>query len=132
MPMIKEFVPLSDLEDLVFGGWDIFDDDMYSAAVKAGVLERKMLDRIRPELESLKPMPAVFDQSYVKRLSGTHIKTGKTKMDLADQLRQDIRNFKAAHQISRPVMIWCGSTEVYIEPGPVHASLEAFEKGLRE
>jgi myo-inositol-1-phosphate synthase len=130
IPTIKEFIPLANLEDLVFGGWDIFKDDMYSAAVKAGVLEPEMLDRIRSDLENVKPLPAVFDQSYVKRLNGSHVKAGKTKMDLADQLRQDIRNFKTEHQISRLVMIWCASTEVYIEPSPVHASLEAFERGL--
>ena len=132
IPMIKDFVPLSGLGDLVFGGWDIFEDDMYAAAVKAGVLESRILDGIKAELESVKPMPAVFDQSYVKRLSGTHIKQGKTKMDLADQLRKDLQNFKTAHQLKRLVMIWCGSTEVYIEAGPVHGSVESFEKGLRE
>ena len=131
VPMIREFVPLSDLEDMVFGGWDIFEDDMYAAAINAGVLEKKTLDLVRPDLESLKPLPAVFDQRYVKRLNGTHIKTGKTKMDLADQLRQDIRNFRAKHEISRTVMIWCASTEVYIEPGLVHESIEAFERGLQ-
>ena len=132
IPMIKDFVPLSGLGDLVFGGWDIFEDDMYAAAVKAGVLESRILDGIKAELESVKPMPAVFDQSYVKRLSGTHIKQGKTKMDLADQLRKDLQNFKTKHQLKRLVMIWCGSTEVYIEAGPVHGSVESFEKGLRE
>ncbi len=132
VPLIQEFVSLSGLEDLVFGGWDIFEDDMYTAAVKAGVLERQILDGIKPELESVKPMPAVFDQNYVKRLSGTHVKNGKTKMDLADQLRKDLQDFKAHHRLKRLVMIWCGSTEVYIEPGPVHRSVEAFEKGLME
>jgi myo-inositol-1-phosphate synthase len=132
VPFIKDFVPLSDLEDLVFGGWDIFEDDMYAAAVKAGVLDRGILEKIRFQLESIKPMPAVFDQNYVKRLSGTHVKTGKTKMDLADQLRKDIQNFKKELEVSRLVMIWCGSTEVYIEPNPVHLSLESFEKGLKE
>ncbi len=132
VPKIKDFVPLSGLGDLVFGGWDIFEDDMYAAAVKAGVIERNILDGIKIELQSVRPMPAVFDQSYVKRLKGTHIKKGKTKMDLADQLRADLQNFKAEHRINRLVMIWCGSTEVYIEPGPVHRSVDAFEKGLRE
>lgn len=132
IPLIKDFVTLSGLEDLVFGGWDIFEDDMYTAAVKAGVLERSILDGIRTELESVKPMPAVFDQNYVKRLSGTHIKKGKSKMDLADQLRKDLQEFKAHHRLDRMVMIWCGSTEVYIEPGPVHRSLETFERGLKE
>jgi myo-inositol-1-phosphate synthase len=94
--MIKDFVPLSDLADLVFGGWDIFEDDMYAASINARVLERNTLDLIRPDLESLKPLPAVFDQQYVKRLKGTHVKTGQTKMDLAEQLRRDIQNFKKA------------------------------------
>ena len=132
IPMIREFVPLSELEDLVFGGWDIFEDDMYAAAVNAGVLDKQTLDGIKTELESIKPMPAVFDQNYVKRLRGTHVKKGKTKMDLADQLRQDLQNYKAKQGINRLVMIWCGSTEVYIEPGPVHSSVEKFEKGLTE
>jgi len=132
VPMIKDFVPLAGLGDLVFGGWDIFEDDMYAAAVKAGVLERHILDDIKIELQSVRPMPAVFDQSYVKRLKGTHIKKGKTKMDLADQLRADLQNFKAKHRLNRLVMIWCGSTEVYIIPGAVHRSVDAFEKGLRE
>jgi myo-inositol-1-phosphate synthase len=132
IPMIRDFVPLSGLENLVFGGWDIFEDDMYSAAVTAGVLERQTLDGIKTELESVKPMPAVFDQSYVKRLKGTHVKKGKTKMDLADQLRKDLQDFKANHRLNRLVMIWCGSTEVYIEPEPVHRSVEKFEKGLQE
>lgn len=132
IPMIKDFVPLSGLENLVFGGWDIFEDDMYAAAVAAGVLERQTLDGIKTELESVKPMPAVFDQSYVKRLKGTHVKKGKTKMDLADQLRKDLQDFKAHHRLNRLVMIWCGSTEVYIEPGPVHRSVEKFETALQE
>jgi len=132
IPMIRDFVPLSGLENLVFGGWDIFEDDMYAAAVSAGVLDRQTLDGLKTELENVKPMPAVFDQSYVKRLTGTHIKKGKTKMDLADQLRKDLQNFKANHRLTRLVMIWCGSTEVYIQPGPVHHSVEKFEKGLQE
>ena len=132
VPLIKDFVSLSGLDDLVFGGWDIFEDDMYAAAVNAGVLERATLDGIKTELENVKPMPAVFDQNYVKRLSGTHVKKGKTKMDLADLLRKDIQTFKAEHKLSRLVMIWCASTEVYIEPSPVHLSLAAFEKGLKK
>jgi myo-inositol-1-phosphate synthase len=132
IPLIKDFVPLSDNKDLVFGGWDIFDDDMYTAAVKARVLEKETLEKIRTDLKNIKPMPAVFDQTYVKRLNGTHVKKGLTKMDLADQLRKDIQTFKAEHGLSRLVMIWCASTEVYIEPSPVHLSLAAFEKGLKE
>jgi len=129
---INDFVLLFGLDDLVFGSWDIFEDDMYAAAVNAGVLERQTLDEIKSELANVKPMPAVFDQNYVKRLSGTNVKKGKTKMDLADLLRKDIQTFKAEHKLSRLVMIWCASTEVYIEPSPVHLSLAAFEKGLKE
>ncbi len=132
VPMIKDFVPLSGLDDLVFGGWDIFEDNMYEAAVHAGVLEKGVLDQIRPELSAVKPMKAVFDPDYVKRLHGTYIKKGESKMDLADQLRGDIRSFKAANRLDRLVVIWCGSTEVYIEPSSVHQSLEAFENGLKE
>jgi myo-inositol-1-phosphate synthase len=132
VPLIKDFVSLSGLDDLVFGGWDIFEEDMYAAAVNAGVLERATLDGIKTKLENVRPMPAVFDQNYVKRLSGTHVKKGKTKMDLVDLLRKDIQTFKAEHKLSRLVMIWCASTEVYIEPSPVHLSLAAFEKGLKK
>ncbi len=132
IPLIKDFVPLSELDDLVFGGWDIFDDNIYAAAVKAGVLQKATLDEIRTELENVKPMAAVFDQNYVKRLKGTHVKKGRTKMDLAELLRQDIQDFKAEHKLDRLVMIWCASTEVYIEPSPVHRSLKAFETGLKE
>jgi len=131
-PRIKEFVPLADLKDIEFGGWDIFEDNAYVAACKAGVLDRTLLDQLRPELEQIRPMPAVFEQNYVKRLTGTNVKQGKTKMDLADQVREDIRTFKARRNLSRVVMTWCGSTEIYVEPGPVHQSLEAFEQGLKE
>src|SRR6187431_138221 len=129
-PKINEFVPLASLDDVVFGGWDIFEEDCYAAACTAGVLERSLLDSIRPELEAIKPMPAVFDQRYVKRLSGPNVKKGKNKKDLAEQLIADIRNFKKAHNCSRLVMVWCGSTEVFMKEGPVHQSLAAFEKGL--
>ena len=132
IPMIKDFVPLSGIEDLVFGGWDIFEDNMYEAAVHAGVLGKEILNEIRPDLEAIKPMKAVFDRNYVKRLDGRYIKKGKNKMDLADQLREDFRRFKAEHKLDRMVMIWCASTEVYIETSPVHQSLEAFEKGLKD
>jgi myo-inositol-1-phosphate synthase len=131
-PRIKEFVPLADLKDIEFGGWDIFEDNAYVAACKAGVLDRTLLDQLRPELEQIRPMPAVFEQNYVKRLTGTNVKQGKTKMDLADQVREDIRTFKARRKLTRVVMTWCGSTEIYIEPGPVHQTLEAFEQGLTE
>ena len=129
-PKINDFVPLAQLDDLVFGGWDIFEEDCYAAAKTAGVLESSLLDQIRPELEAIKPMPAVFDQRYVKRLQGPNVKTGKNKLDLAGQLIADIRNFKATNNCDRLVMVWVGSTEVFMKEGPVHQSLAAFEKGL--
>jgi len=132
IPLIKEFVPLADLEDLVFGGWDIFEDDVYASAVHAGVIEPAILEKIRPELQDIKPMKAVFNRDYVKRLDGPHTKIGRTKMDLADQLRRDIQNFKAEKGADRLAVIWCGSTETYIQPSQVHESLEKFEKGLKE
>jgi myo-inositol-1-phosphate synthase len=127
-PLVREFVPLANLSDLVFTGWDIFDDNVYESAVHAKVLAKETLDQLKPYLESVKPLPAVFDQHYVKRLHGTHVKKGKTKRDLANQVIADIRAFKKT--VDRVVMIWCGSTEIFIEPGAVHQSVEAFEKGL--
>lgn len=127
-PLIKDFVPLADLNDVVFAGWDIFEDNVYEAATHAKVLDQEILDKLKPYLEAIKPMPAVFDQYYVKRLHGTHVKKGKNKRDLADQLIADIRNFKKT--VDRVVMIWCGSTEIFTEPTAVHQSIEAFEKGL--
>jgi len=129
-PKINEFVPLSKLEDIEFGGWDIFEDNAYEAAVNARVLEPTLLEKIKPELEAIRPMPAVFERNYVKRLDGRYVKRGKTKMDLAEQVREDIRNFKKSRKLERLVIVWCGSTEIFIEPGPVHETLEAFEKGL--
>ena len=119
-PKISEVVPLAGLDDLVFGGWDIFEEDCYSAAKTAGVLEQSLLDKVRPELEKVKPWPAVFDQHYVKRLAGPNVKKGKNKRDLAEQLREDIRAFKQAHNLSRLVMIWCGSTEIFLTETPAH------------
>ena len=132
VPKIKDFVPLAQLNDLVFGGWDIFKDSGYESAKKAGVLNEKDLTKLRGILGSIKPMKAVFDQRYVKKLSGTWVKTGKTKLDLAKQLMEDIEKFKSKSKASRMVMIWCGSTEVYIQPGKIHADIDNFEKGLRE
>jgi myo-inositol-1-phosphate synthase len=119
------------LNDLVFTGWDIFEDDMYTAARKAGVLERDLLDQIKPFLSSVKPRTAVFDRNYVKRLDGSNVKKGKNKMDLAEQLRADIREFKKSSGASRFVTIWCGSTEVFLKPGEAHASVKAFEKAMQ-
>lgn len=132
VPKIKDFISLASLEDIVFGGWDIFEDNAYEAAVKAGVLETQLLEQIKPELEQIKPMPGVFSKDYVKLLDGTYVKKGRNNMELAEQLREDMRNFKAENNLSRTVMVWCGSTEVYITEDPVHASLVAFEKGLAE
>lgn len=132
VPKINEFVPLSPLDSIVFGGWDIFEDNAYQAAMKAGVIEKDLLNQIKPELEAIKPMKAVFDQKYVKRLSGPNVKTGKSKMDLAEQLRADIQNFKKQNGCDRLVMVWCGSTEVFIKPTDVHQTIEKFEQGLRD
>jgi len=129
-PLIKDFVPLASLEDVVFGGWDIFEDNAYEAAKTAGVLDKDLLEQIRPELEAIKPMPAVFDRRYVKRLDGPNVKKGKNKKDLAEQLVEDMRRFKQENNCDRLVMIWCGSTEVYLLESPVHASVAALEKGL--
>src|SRR3954462_2291281 len=107
-PKIKEFVPLAALDDLVFGGWDIFEEDFYGAARTAGVLEPAQLEQIRPELEAIKPMPAVFDQRYVKRLDGPNVKKGKNKRDLAEQVVADIRAFRQRHGCDRMVMVWTG------------------------
>ena len=129
-PLIKDFVPLASLEDVVFGGWDIFEDNAYEAAKTAGVLDKELLEQIRPELEAIKPMSAVFDRRYVKRLDGPNVKKGKNKKDLAEQLIEDMRRFKQANGCDRLVMVWCGSTEVYLTETPAHASVAAFEAAL--
>src|SRR4029079_4581146 len=129
-PKISDVVPLAGLDDLVFGGWDIFEEDCYAAARTAGVIEPSLLEQVRPELEKIRPWPAVFDRRYVKRLEGPNVKKGKNKKDLAEQLRADIQKFKADHGLNRMVMVWCGSTEVYLTESPAHATIEAFEKAL--
>lgn len=130
-PYIKDFVPLAGLEDLVFGGWDIFEASAYDAAVNAQVLERSLLDQVRAPLEAVQPMKAVFEQDYVRRLHGTHIKSGATKYDKALALMDDIRSFQQRAGVSRSIMIWCASTEVFHRPGAVHQTLAAFEEGLK-
>ena len=132
VPSIRDFVPLASLEDLVFGGWDIYEDNCYEAASKAGVLDQALLDAVRPDVEKIVPWKAVFDRSYVKKLDGTHVKIGKNKMELAEQLMADIDAFKDAHDLDRMVMVWCGSTEVFMTPQPVHDTLESFEQALRD
>ena len=132
VPKIRDYVPLATLDDLVFGGWDIFEENAFDSATRAGVLETAFLESIREELSGISPMKAVFQREWVKRLNGSHVKKGSSKMDLAEQLRQDIQNFKSKNQCDRLSMVWCGSTEVYRQPAAVHASLAAFEKGLQE
>ena len=131
-PAIRDFLPLARPEDLVVGGWDIFEDNAYEAAVKAGVLEMRLLDQLKEPLSSVKPMKAVFDQDYVKRLHGPNVKTGGSKMDYAEMVMDDIRQFQETTRVSRMTMIWCGSTEVFHEPSAVHATLKDFECGLQK
>jgi len=131
-PKIKDFVPLAGLNDLVFTGWDIFEDDAYESAIHAGVLEKELLGKIKPFLKSVTPRKAVFDRNYVKKLDGKHVKKGRNKMDLAEQLRDDIREFKKKSKAERLVMIWCGSTEVFLQQSEVHSSVKAFERGLQK
>jgi myo-inositol-1-phosphate synthase len=132
VPMIKDFVDLARLEDIQFAGWDIFEDNCYEAACKAGVLERGLLDQVRDRLESIKPMPAVFDKRYVKKLDGPNVKKGENWWEMAQQLKADIENFKKEKKIDRLVMVWCGSTEIYMQPKPVHQTIQSFEEGLRK
>jgi myo-inositol-1-phosphate synthase len=129
-PLIRDFVPLASLDNIVFGAWDIFEENAYEAANTAGVIETNLLDKIKPELEAITPMPAVFDRRYVKRLDGPNVKKGKTKRDLADQLVDDMRRFRNNNGCDRLVMVWCGSTEVFLTESPAHATLSAFEKAL--
>jgi myo-inositol-1-phosphate synthase len=129
-PRIKDFVPLASLSDVVFGAWDIFEEDAYEAAKTAGVLDSGLLDQIKPELQAVRPWPAVFDRQYVKRLDGPNIKRAGNKRELADQVRDDIRRFKQDHGLARLVMIWCGSTEIFLTESAAHASVSAFESAL--
>ncbi|MGE5325781.1 MAG: inositol-3-phosphate synthase, partial [Deltaproteobacteria bacterium] len=130
-PAIRDFLPLAGLDDLVFGGWDLFKDDSYEAAMKAGVLDPSLLGDVKDFLSAVKPMPAVFEQAFVKNLHGENIKRGKTKMDLAQQVMDDIKAFKKKSGATRLVMVWCGSTEIFLKPSAVHQTLAGFEKGLR-
>jgi len=131
-PAIREFVPLAELDNLVFGGWDIFEDDCYDAARTAGVLDASLLDQVKDELSAIKPMPAVFDRQYVKRLDGPNVKKGRNKKDLAEQLIDDMRRFKSDNGLDRLVMVWCGSTEIFMTESAAHQSIEAFEKALED
>jgi myo-inositol-1-phosphate synthase len=129
-PLIRDFAPLASLDDLVFGAWDPIPDNAHQAASKAGVLTPNDLASVADFLETITPMPAAFDQHYVTRISGTHVKQAKTKRDLAEQIRQDIRDFKSRHRLDRVVMVWCASTEIYIKAGAAHATVEQFEKAM--
>ena len=129
-PKIKDFVPLVSLENIVFGGWDVYSDNVFEAAINAKVLEPMLLHAVKPELEAIKPMKAVFDKSYVSNLNGEHVKQLANKMDLAKAVMDDIENFREANDCSRVVMVWCGSTEKYIEISEVHETIESFEAGL--
>jgi myo-inositol-1-phosphate synthase len=130
-PKIKDFVPLASLEDIVFGGWDVYSDNVFEAAMNAKVLEPMMLHAVKPELEKIQPMKAVFDRSWASNLDGTHIKEAATKADLAKMVMDDIENFREANDCSRVVIVWCGSTERYFEASEVHETIENFEEGLK-
>ena len=130
-PKIKDFIPLAKLNDIAFGGWDIFPEDMYDAAVHANVLEKELLNKIKRDLKKIKPMKAVFDNRYVTRLDGKHVKKGKTKMALAKAVMKDIADFKKKNKCTRLVMIWCGSTEIYLKESKVHKTVKALEEGLK-
>jgi len=129
--VVKDLVPLSSLEDIVFGGWDIFPENAYEAAKHAQVLEKDLVEALKEPLSKIKPMSAVFDKNFIKRIDGPNVKKGKNKMDLADQLRADIKNFMKANGCDRAVMVWCASTEVYQPAAAVHATVKSFEEGLR-
>jgi myo-inositol-1-phosphate synthase len=130
-PFIKDFVPLATLDDIVFGAWDPVPDNCYESCLHCGVLDKhEHVFPIKDFLKGIEPMPAVFDQNYVKRLSGTNVKQGKNKRELAEALRKDIRDFKARNGCDRLVMVWCASTEIFITPGPAHQTLETLEKAM--
>jgi myo-inositol-1-phosphate synthase len=130
-PKIKDFVPLANLDDIVFGAWDPIPDDAYESARVCGVLRPEDLEPIADFLKSIKPMPAVFDKQYVKKLDGTNVKSGSDKYDLGEQLRADMRRFKEENECTRLVIVWCASTEVFLQPTDVHASIESFEQAMR-
>jgi len=131
-PMIKDFVPLATLNDLVFGAWDIFEENAYESALHAGVLERDLVNQLKDELQRVKPMKAVFDQRYVKRLNGAHVKQAANKMELARQLMDDIENFKRVNECARVVMVWCASTEIFLQATEDHQDLKSFEQAMRD
>ena len=129
-PLIKDFVPLAKLEDIVFGGWDVYEDNVYEAASKAQVLEQSQLDAVKAELEAIQPMKAVFDRNFVKNLDGTHVKSEKTRRELAEAVQRDIREFKEKNGLDRVVLVWCGSTERYIETNDAFSTLAKLEAAI--
>lgn len=131
-PKIKDFVPLANLEDIVFGGWDVYEDNVYEAALNARVLDANLLRDVREELQAIKPMRAAFDRNYVKNLDGKFVKEEENRHELALAVMEDIKNFQAQNNCDRVVLVWCGSTEIYFEPSEVHESLAAFEQGLKD
>ncbi|UCC38689.1 MAG: inositol-3-phosphate synthase [Candidatus Aminicenantes bacterium] len=132
VPMIKDFIELAGINDLVFGGWDIFPDNIHEAALNAGVLRKELLDEVQDEIKEIHPWKAVFDQNYVKKLSGNHVKEADTKYDYAQMLMEDIQNFRKSHGLERMIMVWCASTEIFMKPHPVHETIESFEKAMKE
>ncbi len=132
VPLVKDFVPLADLKNLVFGAWDIFPDSAYEAAMHAGVLEKELLVQLRAPLQKIKPMRAVFDQYYVKRLNGANVKEGANKMELAEQLIDEIAEWKRKNKCARLVMVWAASTEIFLKPHAVYRNLNSFEQAMRD
>jgi len=132
VPLIRDFVKLAKLDDLVFGAWDIFEEDAYEAALHSGVLERDLINDLKPQLQAVKPMKAVFDQQYVKRLNGTHVIKASNKFELAERLIDDISEFKRTRECDRLVMIWCASTEIFLQPGEAHSDMKKFEQAMKE
>ena len=131
-PDVKDFVPLASMNDMIFGGWDIFSENTYDASMRAGVLDKGLLYSIKDEMSAIKPMAAVFDHKFVKNISGKNIKSEKTKMDSANALMADIKKFKLDNNCNRMVMIWCASTEVYTKELEIHQTIENFETALQE
>jgi myo-inositol-1-phosphate synthase len=129
-PKIKDFAGLAELDDIVFGAWDIFTDNAFDAAMTAGVLEKDLLNQVSEQLSSLRPMPAVFDQKYVKRLTGNNVKSGKNKMELAEQIIEDIARFRSENGCDRLVMVWAASTEIFLQESEAHRTPASFEKAM--
>ena len=130
-PLVKDFVPTVDMNNLVFTGWDINQENVYDIALKSKVLKNDLLEELKPDLQKINVLKGVFDEKYVRRLNGDWIKSGENKLDLAKQVMADIESFNESSGVDSNVMIWCGSTEVYMEPSEIHLSLDAFEEGLK-